>query len=202
MAKTQTSTTPRKSRSTKAADANAVKVNLEKPSQPPHEPSVEQRMADRRANDIVKADAMQAFVNQQNGLQPQIGTPPAAMEDFQKKLEALKAEYGVTADVKVKAPKADKKVQNDVTRPADNTACGKIWATADAISLSTHGICPIAALKEHADMKGVNDHTIKTQYAKWRKYNGVVGRLPKLHAVHQVQGEYAGLTPVVPPKAE
>lgn len=193
MAKTQTSTTPRKSRATKAADANSVKVNLEKPAQPEHPVSEEQRMGDRRANDLTKADAMQAFVNQQNGVHPHIETPPAAMEEFHKKLEALKAEYKVTADVKLKAPKADKKVQNDVTRPADNTACGKIWATADAISLSTHGICPIAALKEHPDMKGINDHTIKTQYAKWRKFNGVVGRLPKLHAVHQVQGEYAGI---------
>lgn len=196
MAKTQTSTTPRKSRASKAADANSVKVNLERPTQPEHPPSEEQRKADRRANDIVKADAMQAFVNQQNGVHPHIETPPAAMDEFQKKLEALKVEFGVTAKVEVKPAKADKKVQNDVTRPADNTACGKIWATADAISLSTHGICPIAALKEHPDMKGVNDHTIKTQYAKWRKFNGVVGRLPKLHAVHQVQGEYAGI-PVV-----
>ncbi len=194
MAKAQTTAT--KKNPTKAQLAAAAKANLEQPKQEAHEPSEEQRKADRRADDIVKADAFATFVAQGTGASAPIETPPAAMEDFQKKLAALKAEYGVTAEVKVKAAKAVKNVQNEVTRPAENTTCGKIWALADSISAATHSICPIAALKEHSDLKGVNDHTIKTQYAKWRKFNGVVGRLPKLHATHQVQGEYDGLKPV------
>lgn len=204
MAKTNgtTAPTPRKSRASKNADANHVKVNLERLPKDAPPVTEEQRMGDRRANDIVKADAFAAFVAQATAPAAPLETPPAAMAEFKAKMAALQAEYGVNADVKLKAPKQTKNVQNDVTRPAENTMCGKIWATADAISVATHGICPIAALKEHSAMQGVNDHTIKTQYAKWRKFNGVVGRLPKLHAVNQVQGEYAGLTPVEPPKPE
>lgn len=195
MAKTTATSTPRAKKPTKAEVAAATKANLEMTTEQ-HEITEEQRVADRRANDQIKADAMSQFVAQQTGT----ATPPAAMADFNKALNELKEKFGVTADVKVKPAKADKKMQNGVVRPAENTLCGKVWATADAISTSTHTVCAIAALREHADMARVNEHTIKTQYAKWRQYNGVVGRLPKISAVHQQQGEYHGI-PTVEPKA-
>ena len=163
-----------------------------------HEITEEQRQADRRADDRVKADAMAQFVNQQNGVQ----TPDMTAkknEEFKAKLAALQSEYGVTAKVVVRPARADKVQMNGVTRPAADTLCGKIWGTADEISAQTHGVAAIASVKEHPAMKGINDHTIKTQYAKWRKFNGVTGRLPRIHAVHQVQGEYEGLAPVAPP---
>ncbi len=178
--------------------AAAAKAVLEKTGGEDAPVTEEQRAADRRADDRIKTDAMAQFVAQQNGEAP----PVPNVAEFNAKVAELKALYGVTAEIKAKPAKADKRMQNGITRPGDNTLCGKIWNTADAISAATHGICAIAALKEHADMKAVNDHTIKTQYAKWRAFNGVVGRLPKLHAVHQVQGEYAGLKPIDAPKAE
>lgn len=189
MAKSQ-STTAVPKKPTKAQLAAQAKANME--TTPVHEISAEQKEADAKANEQVKKDAMSNFVAQQLGHK----TPPAALEAFNKGLEELKAKHGVTVDVKIKPAKADKKVQNGVTRPAENTLCSKIWSTADAISAATHSVCPIAALKEHEDMKAVNDHTVKTQYAKWRQFNGVVGRLPKIHAVHQTQGEYAGMKPI------
>lgn len=192
MAKAQS--TPAVKKATKAQIANAAKANLEAPTKDLHEISEEQKAADAEANKIVKNDAFSQFVNQGNG--NALKTPDAVMEAFNRDLATLKAKHGVVAEVKVKPAKANKVQQNNVTRPAENTTCGKIWATADAISLATHGVCPIAALKEHADIKSINDHTVKTQYAKWRQFNGIVGRLPKLHAVHQVAGEYDGLKPI------
>lgn len=182
-----------------AKDAANVKANLEV-STDKHEITEEQRKADRRADETVKADAMSQFVAQTLNNAP-LTTPVDAKTAFERDLAELKAKHGITATVKVSAPKAAKVQQNGVTRPAADTLCGKVWATADAISLSTHGVCPIAALKEHADMKDVNEHTIKTQYAKWRTYNGITGRLPRIHAVHQTPGEYPGI-PAAVPKAE
>lgn len=199
----KTATAPRKSTSkTQAAkDAAAVKANLEKHEE--HVITDEQRAADAQANETVKNDVMANFVNQlSGGAAPAVGTPPAAMDEFNAKLAALKKEFGVNVEVKVKPAKADKLQQHGVTRPAENTTCGKIWATADAISHQTHGVAAIAALKEHPAMKDVNDATLKTQYARWRQFNGITGRLPKLHAVHQQQGEYPGIPEMVSPKAE
>lgn len=180
-------------------EATALKANLQIPADK-HEITEEQRKADRRADEQVKTDAMSQFVAQTLNTAP-LTTPPSAQAAFEKDLAELKAKHGITATVKVSAPKVAKVQSNGVTRPAAETTCGKIWSTADAISAATHGVCPIAALKEHADMKGINEHTIKTQYAKWRMFNGVTGRLPRIHAVHQTAGEYEGLTPAVP-KAE
>lgn len=212
MAKTQTSAATPKARAPRAVtkkQSEAAKVianqaNLEKPKDE-HVIPEEQRVADRRADDIAKSDAANAamqFAVQQLTAPvapqlPQLTTPPAAQAAFEAELAALQAKHGVTAQVTIKPPKAVKDKRNDVTRPSATSICGKIWAAADAISDHIHGVCSIASLKEHEATKGVNEHTIKTQYARWRQFNGVKGRLPKIHAVHQQEGEYDGLKPVV-----
>jgi hypothetical protein len=188
MAATQKAATTRKSKAQVAKDANSVKVNLERPTKDQHVITDEQRQADRRADDKVKTDAMAQFVEQQNASESKPN-----LAEFNAKMEKLKAEYGVTAEVKVKPAKADKKQMNGITAPGASTTCGKIWSTADAISQAQHGVCSIAALKEHPEMKSINEATLKTQYARWRQYHGVTGRLPKIHAVHQREGVYPGI---------
>lgn len=200
---TATSTTPRKAAAKKAAVIQNAPVNLERPTKDLHAISAEQAAADAEANKTLVKDATTQFVEQMLGTnKPATQTPPVAMEAFNAELALLKQKFGVNADVKVTAPKPAKMQQHGVTRPGAETLCGKVWATADAISLAIHGICSIALLKEHADIKGINDHTVKTQYAKWRQYNGVTGRQPKIHAVHQAQGEYAGIPEAKPAQAE
>jgi hypothetical protein len=173
----------------KLADAPAA------PELPP-EIKEEQRKADRRANDIAKTDAMSQFVNQQTGAKPAVD-----MDAFNAELAELMKKHKVDANVKIKAAKGNKIVQNGVTRPADNTTCGKIWAAADEISVKQHGVAAIASVREHPALAGVNDHTIKTQYAKWRAFNNISGRLPRIQAVHQTVGHYEGI-PEVAPKSE
>jgi hypothetical protein len=175
------------------------KPKMAEPTNPPVEITEEQRKADRRADDITKNDAMARFVAQQTGETK----PKVDIAAFEAEMAALKAKYGVTAEVKVKASKGDKIVQNGVTRPAASTLCGKIWAAADRISQRIHSVAPIALLREDPELKGVNDHTIKTQYAKWRAFNNVSGRLPRIQAVHQpAEGIYNEALPhIVQPQA-
>lgn len=110
---------------------------------------------------------------------------------FEAELAELMAKHNITAPPifvkagKAKAVRADKVAQNGITRPAATSLCGKIWATADAISEEMRGVCTISQLKNHAEIVGTNDHTIKTQYARWRAFNGISGRLPTVPAVHQ-----------------
>jgi hypothetical protein len=163
-----------------------------------HKISEEQRHAERRATP--PRNAMDFAVQQLSApVAPAVGTPPVLSAEFLAAKAELEAKFGIQvtpASAKASKVKAEKIQQNEVTRPATSTLCGKIWAAADAISAEIHGVCPIALLKGHEDVKGVNDHTIKTQYARWRQFNGVSGRLPKIHAVHQVAGQYEGVPEV------
>lgn len=199
---TMTKQTAVVSKSPKALTAKAVKATkvlastkkLVKPTKDNHTIQPEQKVADAIANKAVKADAMSFAVQQLTT--PSAQTPPAALSQYQADLAALQAKHGVVATTKiVKAPKVDKLQQNGITRPADHTTCGIIWKAADEISHAIHGICPIALLKQDASVADINEHTIKTQYARWRAYNGIHGRQPTIPAVHQVVGEYDAALP-------
>lgn len=67
--------------------------------------------------------------------------------------------------------------QNGVTRPKPTTACGRIWAVCDDLSAKRKAPTPIEGVKEVCLAEGINIATIKTQYARWRKFHGVNGRI-------------------------
>lgn len=88
---------------------------------------------------------------------------------------AAKATAKAEADAKketVKMPEA-----NGVRRPKPDGACGKVWAFADSLSAQLGQPVPIAQLSAAASAQGINDSTIRTQYALWRKFHGVTGRV-------------------------
>lgn len=107
----------------------------------------------------------------------------AAVAQAKKEEKAKAALAKKEAKEQAKKDAADKKAadvmpsQNDVTRPKNGTKCGQIWAILDSLS-STKG-SPVAiaealsASKEH----GFAVDTVKTQYARWRKFHGVTGRV-------------------------
>lgn len=113
---------------------------------------------------------------------------------FEAELVALQAKHGVTATVKYaspKAPKAPKIAQNGITRPTLDSICGLIWSICDNVSTDTSP-AQISIVRADVALKLINDHTIKTQYARWRKFNGVTGYTARTVAT-QVQGEDLGL---------
>jgi len=177
---------PTKAQIAKSEKLFGKEAPLEEPKGDVQPVTEDQRKGERRAN----VDSM-AFAVQQLSTpvapSPSLETPPAAREQFNKELEELKAKYNITGPAaKVKPQRADKVQQNGITRPAANTLCGKIWEAADQITNSQHGaVATISALKGDPATKDVNEHTIKTQYARWRAFNGVSGRLPRINAVHE-----------------
>ncbi len=65
--------------------------------------------------------------------------------------------------------------RNGVTRPSQGGQCDKVWTKLDEMSAS--GKVPaIKDVKEWAKQVGMADATASTQYARWRKYMGIVGR--------------------------
>lgn len=114
--------------------------------------------------------------------------------EFDVKMVELAKEYGIEAPQLIPTKqRAAKQQVNGITRPAAGTETGKVWDTADAISAQQAGHpAQIAQMKAHPAMKGMNDHTLKTQYARWRSYNGVKGRLQVVKPV-QAEGTYEGV---------
>lgn len=185
MAKAQTAAPAKRTRAAKAAPP--VEAVLKGGEEPVTE---EQRAAERRAHDLgvqarrENADAMAFSVQQM--------TAPATVTDgdldtFQKAVQALAQVHNVPPEVvaavvpAVAAPmaKAAKNVKNGVTRPNNETKCGKIWTAADEITVKTRAPATLAELRQRTELKDVNEHTIKTQYARWRQYNGITGRVTK-----------------------
>lgn len=74
--------------------------------------------------------------------------------------------------------RAERQTKNNITRPAKGTTTGQIWDIADEISASKNGqgFASIAELRERAELKQTNENTLKTQYARWRSFNGLKGR--------------------------
>lgn len=74
--------------------------------------------------------------------------------------------------------------QNGIRRPKPDTKCGRAWAIADELSAKFGQPTPIKELLEAAEAEGLNEGNIKAEYARWRKFYGVTGRiaLPKTEA--------------------
>lgn len=70
----------------------------------------------------------------------------------------------------------DREERNGIKRPSKGSMCSIIWDTADKITAESGKTCTSADL--HNALQGYNDFTLRTQYARWRAFNGITGRLP------------------------
>ena len=151
----------------------------------------EQRQGERRQQ---QQSAIARFATQEMDT-PAVHAQPAETEEakklreFTEKMAALAQEMGVQLPAlgaapqpqqqggQQRGPRADRQQQNGVTRPGPNTLTGKVWEAADAISRDNKGEpATIAQVKEKL-AGSVNDATTRTQYARWRSYNGIKGRI-------------------------
>lgn len=66
--------------------------------------------------------------------------------------------------------------QNGLKRPSKGSTCCIIWDTCDQITSEKAATCTSADLFNA--LQGYNDCTLRTQYARWRQFNGITGRLP------------------------
>lgn len=67
--------------------------------------------------------------------------------------------------------------ENGIRRPKPNTLSGQIWSRADTLSEQLGGPVSIKALVEDCQKFSIVEPTIRTQYAKWRKFYGITGRI-------------------------
>lgn len=73
--------------------------------------------------------------------------------------------------------------RNGVKRPSAGTSCAAVWDTAFSLSvMSENGtqherIATLSEVVKAAESKGINKFTARTQYARWRVFHGLTGRL-------------------------
>lgn len=108
----------------------------------------------------------------------------ATIKGFKDKIRAAKqaekeAEKARAKELREKEKEANRMPeQNGVRRPQPETSCGRAWALMDQISATLGQPAPISYVLNLAGRHGLNEDTVKTQYARWKKFNGVTGRVP------------------------
>jgi hypothetical protein len=149
------------------------------------EASIKQEMDMAKTPEEIAAD--KAAKEQEAAAKKAAAAAAKAQKDAEKAAAKAAKEAEVAAAKAAKdkakadaeAAKAANKLpeQNGITRPKPETLCGKIWAVLDGISTKNGAPASIAEAKEHPEVVGMADATIRTQYARWRKFYGVTGRV-------------------------
>lgn len=81
----------------------------------------------------------------------------------------------LTSRVKIEK---DRDTQNGMSRPSIGGKCRQVWDKCDELT-TTNGTPPAISqlMKIMLDIGGIRVNTIKSQYAYWRKFNGITGRI-------------------------
>lgn len=66
--------------------------------------------------------------------------------------------------------------RNGVKRPSAGTVCARVWLFAELLTQHMGTGMTLALLVSTATENGINEATARTQYARWRKFNGITGR--------------------------
>ncbi len=133
----------------------------------------EKAAADKAASDKAAKDAEKAAAKLKKETE-------AAERKAKKEAEKLEKEAKKKAEKEAKeAEKAANKMpeQNGVRRPKPDTLCGKAWAIFDGISAKNGAPASIKESLEAARADGLNEGNVKAEYARWRKFYAISGRI-------------------------
>jgi hypothetical protein len=106
---------------------------------------------------------------------PAKGSKAAPAAKPEKEQKAAKA----AAPAKEKKVKAERIAANGVKRPQAGTVGDKIWSTADSLSAKLKRPATFEEVEKALEGKDVAEGSLRTGYQRWRKFNGLKGRLPK-----------------------
>ena len=100
-----------------------------------------------------------------------------------------KPEPKATPEKTGKTIEPNREEQNGLKRPSKGSTCALIWDTCDRITSEQGSHCTSAQL--FAAQNGLNECTLRTQYARWRQFHGITGRLAGQVHVAKVPAEFA-----------
>lgn len=109
----------------------------------------------------------------------------AAAKEAEKAAKQAEKEAKAKEREEAKAAKAAEREanrmpeQNGIRRPKPDTKCGETWEIFDEISKRTGQPASINEALEVSRSKGRNDGNTRAEYARWRKFFGLSGRIPR-----------------------
>ena len=95
----------------------------------------------------------------------------------QAKIDAKAAAVAEREAAKAAKEASRQPEQNGIRRPGPDGLCGQVWTLADNLSASLGQAVPIANLLEAGVAQGLNPSNIRTEYARWKKFHGLSGRI-------------------------
>lgn len=83
------------------------------------------------------------------------------------------------ADADAKAAREANRMpeQNGIRRPKPDGLCGKAWAIFDTVSAKNGSPASIGESMDEAKKANLNEANVRAEYARWRKFHGVSGRI-------------------------
>ncbi len=99
-------------------------------------------------------------------------------KDREDKKAKEKAEREAEAQRKKDEREAKKEPeQNGIRKPSLGTLCRAAWDLFDAVTTEMKQTAPISYVLPVALAKGLNEANVKAEYARWKKYHGISGRV-------------------------
>ena len=128
----------------------------------------EEKAAAKAAKDAVKAEE-----------KAKKDAEKQAAKEAEKAEKAAKAQEKIDAAAAAKAAKEANKMPeaNGVRRPKPETLCGQAWAVFDEVSAKNGAPASIKESLEIAKARGLNEGNVRVEYARWRKFFGITGRI-------------------------
>lgn len=140
--------------------------------------------AQKKADDAAAAKAAKAEAKAKKdaeAAEAKAAKATKAAEEKAAKEAAKAAKLQAAADAKaaaLAAKEANKMPEaNGVRRPKPETLCGKAWAIFDQVSQKNQATASIGESMDIARAQGLNEANVRAEYARWRKFYGVTGRI-------------------------
>ena len=116
----------------------------------------------------------------------------AAAEKAAKAAAEKEAKEKAKAEAEAAKAAAKMPEQNGVRRPKPETLCGKAWAIFDSISAKNGSPASIKESLEVARAQNLNEGNVKAEYARWRKFYAISGRVAAPEVAKPVAPETTG----------
>jgi ATPase subunit of ABC transporter with duplicated ATPase domains len=140
--------------------------------------------ARKKAEAIAKREAKAKEREEKKAAREQAKIDAKAAKAAAKQAEK-EAKAAAKAAAKAERKKSTQPEQNGIRRPKDGTLCGRAWAIFDQVSAKNGSPASIGESMAIAKAESLNEANVRAEYARWRKFHGISGRIeaPKAEPV-------------------
>jgi len=131
----------------------------------------------RKADEAAAAKAERERVAAEKKAQKEAEKKAAAEERERKKAEAAAERERKKAEAQAAREAARMPEQNGIRRPKPDGLCGQAWAIFDEVSQRNGAPASIGEAMDIAREKNLNEANVRAEYARWRKFYGITGRI-------------------------